>query len=139
MATTSDLLDAVGQSELSTATWPSESENRPVAGSPPRSWVRSVGHWLASGGEWLFGLVSMIFLLAVLATLPVVNLLSLGYLLEVSGRVARTGRISAGLIGIRTAARLGSIALGTWLLFWPLRFLADLRDNANLIEPGGPV
>src|SRR5688500_2496515 len=51
-----------------------------------------------------FGAVALIVGLAILATVPVLNLLSLGYLLEASGRVARTRRLAAGFIGLRTAA-----------------------------------
>ncbi|HKB02845.1 MAG TPA: hypothetical protein VKD90_11540, partial [Gemmataceae bacterium] len=55
--------------------------------------------------EWLFGFVSLIGGLAVLAAIPVLQFLSLGYLLEAGGRVARSGRFRDGFIGIRTAAR----------------------------------
>jgi hypothetical protein len=87
--------------------------------------------------EWLFGCLALFVALAVLATLPGLQLLSLGYLLEVAGRVAREGKISAGVIGIRKAARLGGIVLGTWLLMWPLRFVSLISSSARLIEPGG--
>src|SRR5262249_52844529 len=39
--------------------------------------------------EWLFGAVAIIVGLAILAALPVLQFLSLGYLLEAGGRVAR--------------------------------------------------
>ncbi|HMC12220.1 MAG TPA: hypothetical protein VKH44_13055, partial [Pirellulaceae bacterium] len=55
--------------------------------------------------EWLFGLVSLLACLAVLAAIPIVNLLSLGYLLEASGRVARSGRLRDGFIDIGKFAR----------------------------------
>jgi hypothetical protein len=87
--------------------------------------------------DWLFGCVALFVGLAVLATLPGLQLLSLGYLLEVSGRVAREGRLAAGFVGVRKAARLGGIVLGTWLLLWPLRFVSLLSNSARLIEPGG--
>ena len=48
---------------------------------------------VASGSEWLFGVLSLLLGLSMLAALPVLQLLSLGYLLESSGRVARTGRL----------------------------------------------
>ncbi|HEY1599987.1 MAG TPA: DUF4013 domain-containing protein [Pirellulales bacterium] len=87
--------------------------------------------------DWLFGCVALFIGLAVLATLPALQLLSLGYLLEVSGRVAREGRLATGFVGVRKAARLGGIVLGTWLLLWPLRFVSLLANSARLIEPGG--
>ena len=88
--------------------------------------------WLAvcSAGEWLFGLASVLVALAFLAAVPIVQFLSLGYLLEVSGRVARTGRLRSGFVGFHLAARVGSIVLGTWLLLWPLRLLSDFWYSA---------
>jgi hypothetical protein len=89
------------------------------------------------GAEWLFGCAALFVALAVLATLPGLQLLSLGYLLEVSGRVARQRRVAAGFIGVGKAARLGGIVLGTWLLLWPLRFVSLMAQSARLIEPAG--
>jgi hypothetical protein len=87
--------------------------------------------------EWLFGFVSLFIALAVLAALPVLQLLSLGYLLEAGGRVARTGKLRDGFIGVRLAARLGGVVLGAWLLLLPVRFVADMARAAEIIDPGG--
>ena len=92
-----------------------------------------------SAAEWLFGVVTVIFGLAVLATLPVVQFLSLGYLLETSGRIARSGRLRDGFIGVRRAARVGSIVLGTWLVLLPLRLVASLAHSARIVDPDGEV
>ncbi len=89
--------------------------------------------------EWLFGGASLIVGLAVLATIPVAQLLSLGYLLEVSGRVARQRRLRAGFIGITQAARLGQIALGVFVLMIPVWIARSLRDAARLIDPASPA
>src|SRR5262245_42125668 len=51
-------------------------------------------HNLCSALEWLFGVFSMIVGLSILAVVPIAQLASLGYLLEVSGRIARTGKLS---------------------------------------------
>ena len=90
---------------------------------------------LTSALEWLFGLGSIIAGLALLASIPIVQFLSLGYLLEVSGRIARNGRVADGFIGIRKAARMGSITLGTWLMLWPVRLVAGIWRDAVLIDP----
>ncbi|PHS00784.1 MAG: hypothetical protein COA78_23480 [Blastopirellula sp.] len=118
-----ELVPALGQPEAS------------AQATPKRPWliVRAFLK-ICSAVEWLFGLGSMIFILAVLATIPIVNMLSLGYLLEVSGRIARTGKFSEGFIGIRTAARIGSLALGTWLMFIPLRLLSGFWTSSYLID-----
>jgi hypothetical protein len=81
----------------------------------------------------------MLVILALLATVPLLQFLSLGYLLEASGRVALSGRLRDGLIGIRQAARVGSLVLGTWVCLLPLRFLGEFAYDAYLIAPGGPT
>lgn len=79
----------------------------------------------------------MIGALAVLATLPILQFLSLGYLLEAAGRIANSGRFRDGFIGIRPIARIGGIVIATWLFLWPVRFLADFAHTASIIEPDG--
>src|SRR5262245_10938793 len=79
---------------------------------PPKSRAGVVGQILAALGsawEWAFGTLSLMFGLAVLAAIPLLQFLSLGYLLEVGGRVGRSGRLRDGFIGARPAARIGSI------------------------------
>jgi hypothetical protein len=92
-----------------------------------------------STGEWLFGVATLIVALAVLAAVPVLQFLSLGYLLEAGGRIARTGHFRAGFIGVRKAARVGSLILGTWLVLLPLQVVSSLAVSAQLIDPEGPV
>lgn len=84
----------------------------------------------------LFGIASLILLLAVVAAIPIVNFLALGYLLEVEGRMARSGRLRDAFPLINLAPRLGSIALGLWLWVFPLRLLSDAAADARLIDPG---
>lgn len=98
---------------------------------------RSPVTWLGSTIEWAFGMASIVVGLALLAAVPVLNFLSLGYLLEVSGKVARSGRLRDGFIGVRKAARIGSLLFGTWLVLWPARFVSGMWRDANLIDPGG--
>jgi hypothetical protein len=93
--------------------------------------------WIAAAWEWLFGTLVLLLALAVLAAIPVVQLLSFGYLLEVSGRIGRSGRLRDGFIGYRQAARIGSILLGAALVVVPLQLFSSLWLSAELIEPGG--
>jgi hypothetical protein len=89
---------------------------------------------------WLFGVLTLIGGLAVLAALPLLNFLSLGYLLEVGGRIARERRLRAGFIGVRQAARIGGVILAVWLLMLiPLQIVSYLALSAELIEPGGVI
>jgi hypothetical protein len=89
--------------------------------------------------ELLFGLASLFFMLAVLAAIPLLNFLALGYLLEAEGRVARTGKLRYAFPLLPLAPRLGSIALGVWLWMWPIRWITDAAADAQLIAPGTPV
>ncbi len=84
----------------------------------------------------LFGIASLILLLALIAAIPIVNLLALGYLLEVEGRMARSGKLRDAFPLLNQAPRLGSIALGLWAWLIPLRFLSHLATDARLIDPG---
>jgi len=100
------------------------------------SWMRRRLRAIGSGLDWLFGLVSIITGLAALSVIPIVNFLTLGYMLHASGRVAATGKLRAGFIGIRKASRLGSFFLGGWLVFLPVRILSGLWKDAEIIAPG---
>src|SRR5260370_3721391 len=105
--------------------------------APPHSLpvrvLRSI--WLGVVG--VFGVGVLLLGLAALAAIPVLNLLSLGYLLEAGGRVARSGRLRDGVIGARLAAWLGLIVLGSQLLTVPAYIVADVAKSAAIIDPGG--
>lgn len=92
--------------------------------------------WLLRG---VFGLASLIVLLAVIAAIPVVNFLALGYLLEAEGRVGRSGRLRDGFPLLGLAPRLGMIALGTYLWLLPVRLVASSAAAAHIIAPGSPA
>jgi hypothetical protein len=102
----------------------------------PKSWPMRVWYGLCYGLEWLFGLASLIGCLAVLAAIPVFNFISLGYLLEASGRVARSVRLRDGFIDIGKFARIGSMVAGTWLWLLVPRLFSSLAADAWLIDPG---
>ena len=74
-----------------------------------------------------------------LAALPVIQVVTLGYFLESSARVARTGRLRDGLIGVRPAARIGGLAAAIWLALVPAWLVGSYARSAELIDPGGPV
>ena len=73
---------------------------QPPPRSPRRSWFKMIWGGTCAVVHWLFGLASLIVILSVLATLPILQFLSLGYLLEASGRIIRTKRLRDGLFGI---------------------------------------
>ena len=104
----------------------------------PRLLIR-LARGIASGVGWVFGLVSLVLGLAVLSSTPVLQFLSLGYLLESSARVARTGRLRDGVFGVRLAGRVGGMALGTALAMAPLWLATSYAASAAILDPGGPV
>ena len=95
--------------------------------------LQRLGRRITAGWEWTFGAVSLFFGLSLLATIPIVQFLSLGYLLEVSGRISLSGRLRDGFVGVGKAARVGSLVLGTWLWTLPLRLLADIWYESSRI------
>lgn len=108
-----------------------------AAEAPRRSWLGGI--WtrrISPVLDWLFGLAALIVLVAACSVIPVLNFLSLGYLLHVSGTVARTGRLRDGFIGVRKASVFGSIAAGIWIVVWPSRILSTFWKDAELIAPG---
>jgi hypothetical protein len=106
---------------------------------PRPGFIRRLWNGICSLTEWLFGATSLIFGLSFLSAVPILQFLALGYLLEVCGRIARTGKISAGFIGIRFAARLGGVALGVLLWWLPLWLLSGLANSAAIIDPEGSI
>jgi hypothetical protein len=98
-----------------------------------------VARGLASATEWLFGLVCLVVGLSTLAALPLLQFLSLGYFLESSARVARTGRLRDGIIGVRRAARVGGLVAGIWLAMVPAWLVGSLAGSAEVIDAGGPT
>lgn len=107
-----------------------DSVDRPAFTAVPR-FFRNVGSAL----EALFGFVSLIFFLALVSAIPVLNLLSLGYLLDSSARVAQSGRVRDGLRGLRGFARAGTITLGIWLWILPVRVMLSFLRDAELVDP----
>jgi hypothetical protein len=106
---------------------------------PRRSLVVGLFRLVGSVAEWLFGVAVLMVGLAVLAALPLLQFLSLGYLLEAGGRIARSGRFRDGFIGVRLAARLGGVFVGAYVLLLPVRIVSDLAYSAHVIDPGGSV
>lgn len=86
----------------------------------------------------MFGIGALLVGLAVLSAIPIVQFLSFGYFLESSARVARSGRLRDGIIGVRKAARLGGAAIGTWVCLLPVWLFRSLAETAFLIESGAP-
>jgi hypothetical protein len=89
---------------------------------------------LHSAFDWIFGLISLCAALAALSVIPILNLLSLGYLLHASAQVSH-GRIRDGFVGVRKASRAGSIVLGITIVLLPVQVLSRVWKAAVLIDP----
>src|SRR5262245_8045996 len=94
---------------------------------------------IGSASEWMFGVVSLLVGLAMLAAIPVGQFLALGYILEASGRVARSGRLRDGFIGVWIAAKFGGIAIACFALWLPLYFISIQAEAARIIDPNGRI
>ncbi len=123
---------------------PPEAEAAPALSAPKIRFTTALGRaiaWaargIASAIEWLFGLAALILGLSILAALPIAQFLSLGYFLESSARVARSGRLRDGFIGVRKAAKVGGFLFGAGLSFLPYGLARSFADSAVLIDPGG--
>jgi hypothetical protein len=109
-----------------------------LAPAPKRGFwqqIMRILRFIGSVCQWTFGFATLFVGLAVLASIPILNLFSLGYLLEVSGRIAKTGRVRAGFVGVRKAAAVGGIFMMTVLWTLPLFFVAEMRTAARIIDP----
>lgn len=108
---------------------------------PPvhRSWPRRLFGWVPFLLGRLFGFIALVVGLAITATVPGLQPLTFGYLLEVSGRVGRSGRLRDGIIGLAEAQRLGGIVVAVGVCFVPAIFLSSLATDALVIEPDGPT
>ena len=103
-----------------------------VAPAPPNPFGR-----VGRVAEWLFGAATLTLGLALLTAVPLGQVLVLGYLLEVTGRIARTRRLRDGFIGVRPAARVGGVAVGAGVLWLPLWGVSTVAESARIIDPAG--
>ena len=117
----------------------------PPRPAPPLNWsnllktAAMLSHAFDALADSLLGVVCMPLGLAVLASLPLLNFLALGYLLEAGGTIARTGRLRDGFFGIRSAGRVGGLLLGVFLTILPVWFLSSMAQSAELIDPSSTV
>jgi len=80
--------------------------------------------------------IGTVFVLAIVAAIPVANVWVLGYFLDAQGRLALSGRWRDGFPDIRSISRLASIGLGFLICLFPLKLLADAALDARIIASG---
>ena len=100
------------------------------------SWPFRIAGFCSRVCARIFGICSTIFLLAVLANIPILQLITFGYLLDSSGRAARSQKFRTQFSGIRKATQIGGLLLGAWLLIWPARLVSGFWLDASIIDPG---
>jgi hypothetical protein len=100
--------------------------------------MKSIARALSRLAAGLTGILSLTAGLAVFASIPGLNLIALGYLLESAGRTARSGRWRDGFPGIRQASILGCLAAIGSLLVLPIRFISSLWKDATLLGESAP-
>lgn len=92
---------------------------------------------LLAGPRFVMGAFGVLAVLSALAAVPVLQLATLGWLLEAEGRVGRTGRLRGALPGVDRAAGVGAALLGLLLLSLPLLVLSGYAADARLLRPPG--
>jgi hypothetical protein len=102
---------------------------------PSRGPLGQIAELVSYLGSRLFGSLTLIGGLSVLAAYPVLNIFSLGYLLESAGRIGRSGRLRDAFPLVPQASRIGGALLGAWLFTLPLRFFRDVLADSALIDP----
>lgn len=80
-----------------------------------------------------FAVLSLLAVLSVLAAIPVLNLLTLGMLIDPQRRVALSGRFRDGFPLLRIAPQAGWMLLATLLVSLPIRLQAARVHNAAVI------
>jgi len=103
--------------------------------SPTPPTLAALAAMIGRAFDFVIGAATMISVLAVISGVPVLNLLSLGYLLEASGRVARSGRFRDGWVGLAGFTRLGKVLLAGWIALIPARLIHRFWCDAELIAP----
>jgi hypothetical protein len=132
-AVASDAVAADGAETLEMAA--RESAPDQVVLGPSRGPLGQIAELVSYLGSRVFGALALIVALAFLAAYPVLQIFSLGYLLESAGRIGRTGRLRDAFPLVPQASRIGGALLGSWLITLPLRFVRSLVEDALLIDP----
>lgn len=95
------------------------------------------GGWALLGWitDLLIGLPALLAMVATTLMLPGLQLAAYGYMLSLTGRVARSGRIRDAMADLRTAKRTATGLLGTTISLAPALFILGLLEDGAFIEP----
>jgi hypothetical protein len=109
----------------------------PAAAAPPkRSWIRRVGAGIAWFTQSVFETLSLFTILAVMTAVPLIQLISFGYLLDVAGQLTRGAKVSEAVRWRAAAGRIGLAVLALILMGLPIRLLIHWATVAEVVSPG---
>lgn len=95
--------------------------------------------WISSTVRLLWRTASLVILLTIAATIPVLQFASFGYMLEVSARIARGQPARSCFPGTDIAGRLLVSLICVSLSWLPVWLIVDFAYTAELIEQGGNI
>ena len=98
-------------------------------------WKKLAWHWPAGILSAIWNLTSLTVLLAVVAAIPIVQLVSLGYLLRAAANLSSGQPWRTALPGVKLAGRIATFALLTALLWIPVWLITDLSYSVQLLRP----
>lgn len=107
-----------------------------VATGPPKAGrVRRMFRWAILWTTRIFNYASLVMLLSVCAAIPVVQLITLGYLLRVAGRIANGSTVGESLTGITQAGKIGLGVVALYVASIPTQVLSNWQSVAIVVEP----
>jgi hypothetical protein len=92
--------------------------------------------WYLLSAFW--NTVAILVVLSVVATIPILQLASLGYMLECASRIARGLPAGQCFPGTRIAGKLVACLAWVGITWLPVWYLADMAYSSELISPGEP-
>ncbi len=99
-------------------------------------WKKLVWNWPLAGLGGAWNVMSLTVLLAIVAAIPLVQLISLGYLLKAAANLSAGRAWSTAFPGVRLAGRIATFAMLTALLWLPVWLVTDLSYSVQLLRPG---
>ncbi|WP_146578484.1 DUF4013 domain-containing protein [Neorhodopirellula pilleata] len=97
-------------------------------------WKRSLG--ACGRGVWnSWSIGWLIVLLAVVTAIPVLQLMVLGYLLLVAGRIAAGATVRQSVPGVHAAGQMGLVLTAIGIASLPTQMLAHWESVATIIQP----
>ncbi|OYP34609.1 DUF4013 domain-containing protein [Rhodopirellula sp. MGV] len=121
---------------LPATTSPPAIEAVDFSAKPPPGVIRRFAGWISWGISGTFAILSMIVCLAFVAAIPIVQLITFGYLLEVAGGLARGNKLRDSLPHLEAFRKIGLIVGAVVIGAIPVQVLVHLESVAALIDPG---